>query len=50
MLEKIYDLSISDEKSIGKVIDDDILEFFVVKSPNPRNYKECNQWKEAYKL
>ena len=31
-------------------LDDDILEFFVVKSPNPRNYKERDNWKKLYKL
>ncbi len=43
MIEKPYDCSTNGTKQLEELIDDCTLEFFVVKSPNPRNYTEVSK-------
>ncbi len=36
MIEKNYKIKNSSEKLIEKIVKDEILEFFVIKAPNPK--------------
>lgn len=38
MLEKNYKFKNCSEKTIEKIIDNEIIEFFVVKAPNPKYF------------